>query len=117
MNFSTKAVLCTIAALFSLSNITSATAEENDALAIKTAKISLTQAIAAAEQHAKGQAVKAELEQSKGKPVFEVEVVSGGKVFDVKVDANTGTVVSSTEDLDDAKKEMEEDEKEDDKDK
>lgn len=30
--------------------------------------------------------------------MYEVEVVSGAKVFDVKIDADKGTVISSAED-------------------
>lgn len=71
---------------------------ENDALAAAGAKITLAQAVATAEQHANGKASKAEYEHSKQGPLYEVEVVSGAKVFDVKVDADKGTVISSTED-------------------
>lgn len=71
---------------------------ENDALAITKAKIPLTQAITVAEQHANGKASRAEYENSKQGWVYDVEVVSGAKVFDVRVDADKGTVISSAED-------------------
>jgi uncharacterized membrane protein YkoI len=72
---------------------------ENDALAIVASKVGLGQAIAAAEQHVGGKAAKAEFEQSKGQWVFDVEVVKDARVvMDVKVDANTGKVLSATED-------------------
>jgi uncharacterized membrane protein YkoI len=71
---------------------------ENDAMAIAKAKISLIQAVTVAEQHANGKASQAEFENSKQGWVFDVEVVSGAKVFDVKVDADKGTVISSVED-------------------
>jgi uncharacterized membrane protein YkoI len=72
---------------------------ENDASAIAKAKIPLTQAITAAEQHVNGKAAKAELERSKQHGlVYDIEVVSGAKVFDVKVDPEKGTVIASTED-------------------
>ena len=71
---------------------------ENDAMAIASAKIPLAQAVAAAEQHVNGKAAKAEYEQSKQGWVYDVEVVSGAKVFDVKVDPNKGTVIASAED-------------------
>ena len=65
---------------------------ENDALSINQATVTLTQAIAAAEQQAGGRASKAEYEHSKTHGwVYDVEVVSGAKVFDVKVDAQKGT--------------------------
>lgn len=70
----------------------------NDAMAIGKAKISLAQAVTAAEQHANGKASRGEYEQTKQGWVYDVEVVSGAKVFDVKVDADKGTVISSAED-------------------
>ncbi len=73
-------------------------AMENDALAIAQAKISLTQAVTTAEQHAGGKATHAEYENSKQGWVYDVEVVNGAKVFDVRVDADKGTVISSAED-------------------
>jgi uncharacterized membrane protein YkoI len=71
---------------------------ENDATTILKANIPLTQAITVAEQHANGKASRAEYENSKQGRVYDVEVVSGAKVFDVRVDADKGTVISSTED-------------------
>lgn len=71
---------------------------ENDAMAIAKAKTSLAQAVTAAEQHANGKAARAEYEHSMQGWVYDVEVVSGAKVFDIKVDADKGTVISSTED-------------------
>lgn len=71
---------------------------ENDAMAITKAKVPMTQAITVAEQHANGKAARAEYEQTKGGWAYDVEVVSGTKVFDVKVDAEKGTVISSVED-------------------
>jgi len=71
---------------------------ENDAMTITKAKIPLAQAVTAAEQHAHGKAARAEYENSKHGWVYDVEVVSGAKVFDVKVDADKGTVISSAED-------------------
>jgi uncharacterized membrane protein YkoI len=38
------------------------------------------------------------VEQSKAGLTYDVEVISGTKVFDVKVDADKGTVISSAED-------------------
>jgi uncharacterized membrane protein YkoI len=56
------------------------------------------QAVTVAEQHANGKASRAEYENSKQGWVYDVEVVSGAKVFDVRVDADKGTVISSAED-------------------
>ena len=73
-------------------------AMENDAMAIASAKTSLVQAVTAAEQHANGKATHAEYEHSKQGWIYEIEVVNGAKVFDVKVDADKGTIISSAED-------------------
>ena len=76
------------------------TESQKDAAAVAQATISLTQAIGAAEQHANGKASKAEYERTakRGQWVYEVEVVAGTKVFDVRVDPGTGAILSSTED-------------------
>ena len=72
--------------------------EQHDAAALAQAKISLTQAIAAAEQKTNGKAVRAELEDENGKLVYGVEVMNGGKSIDVKVDIATGGVLSAQAD-------------------
>ena len=74
---------------------------ENDYAAINGAKITLSQAIGTAEQHVQGKATRAELERSKGTIVFDVEVVTGTKTFDVKIDPDKGTVLAATEDKSD----------------
>ena len=74
---------------------------ENDAMVINQAKVPIAQAISAAEKAHGGKATKAELEHSKQGLIYEVEVVAGAKVFDVKVDADKGSVLSSTEDKSD----------------
>lgn len=72
--------------------------QENDAALLSNAKISLTRAIAAAEQHAQGQAVRAELEDENGTLVYGVEVASGTRTTDVKVDINNGKILSAQAD-------------------
>jgi uncharacterized membrane protein YkoI len=88
------AVLCGVAAV----GVAGAADAENDATAINTARISLVQAVAAAEAKVPGKATKAEFEQARGKWVYDIEVVAGNKVFDVAVDADNGNVLSATED-------------------
>ena len=72
--------------------------DQQDAAALAQAKISLSQAVAAAEQKAQGKAVRAELEDENGKFVYGVEVVGGGKSTDVKVDIATGAILSAQAD-------------------
>lgn len=73
-------------------------AQKNDAMAISHARISLTQAVDIAERHAHGKATHAELEREKHGLVYEVEVVGKDKVFDVRIDAVKGTVISAKAD-------------------
>lgn len=74
----------------------------HEELAINNSKVSLVQAVTAAEQHVKGKASGAEYERAGTGWLFEVEVVKGDKVFDVTVDADKGTVISVQEDKADA---------------
>ena len=71
---------------------------ENDAALLSQAKISLPQAIAVAEQHAQGKAVRAELEDENGTLVYGVEVTNGIQTTDVKVDINNGKILSARAD-------------------
>jgi uncharacterized membrane protein YkoI len=80
-----------------------ATVSTNDAGPIASAKVSMEAAVSAAEKHVDGKAVRAEYEKQKGGGwVYDVEVKAGAKVFDVKVDAEKGTVLASTEDTADS---------------
>lgn len=74
---------------------------ENDALTITKAKISLTHATNVAKKHVHGKASQAEYENSQQGWVCNVEVISGAKVFDVKIDGNKGTDISTIEDEED----------------
>jgi len=95
-----NALLMALAALsaIGLGGAYAARTVDNDARTVETAKISLAQAAIAAEQHGGGRACRAELETSHGLSVFEVEVVNGKSVRDVKVDATTGKVLAAVED-------------------
>jgi uncharacterized membrane protein YkoI len=79
--------------------------KENDALAVMATRITLSQAVITAEQHVAGKASRAELEQHDGRWVFDVEVVKGKKVMDVKIDPESGKVLAATEDKVDSDKE------------
>lgn len=69
--------------------------EQDEAAALAQAKITLSQAITAAEQHVGGKASSAGIEDENGKIVYGVEIVGGGKSTDVKVDIATGQVLSA----------------------
>ena len=68
---------------------------ESEAALVATAKISLTQAIASAEQHTGGKAASAQFEHTKTGWAYNVEVVNGTKTVDVQVNSDTGTVISA----------------------
>jgi uncharacterized membrane protein YkoI len=57
--------------------------------------ISLSQAIAIAEQHALGNAITAELERDDGRAHYEVEVAAAGRTVEVKVDVSDGSVIGA----------------------
>ncbi|WP_396333963.1 PepSY domain-containing protein [Burkholderia anthina] len=69
---------------------------ENDAMSVVHAPVTLAQAVTAAEQHVHGKAARAEYENSKQGWVYDVEVVSDGKAYDVRVDSNNGTILASS---------------------
>ncbi|MDB5603672.1 MAG: propeptide, PepSY amd peptidase [Bradyrhizobium sp.] len=95
---------CAAAVLFSASVLVPAAAvSTNKAVAVPYATFSLAAAVAAAEKHVHGNAVRADYEKQKdGQWVYEIEVRSGPKVFDVKLDVEKGTVIATTEDNRDA---------------
>jgi len=97
-------MLCAAAVLVSASALArTAAVAANRAVAVPYAAISLDAAIAAAEKYAHGNAIGADYEkQQDGQWVYEIEVRSGPKVFDVKVDAEKGTIIASTESKADA---------------
>ena len=66
----------------------------NDAIVdIANARITLTQAVATAEQHVGGRASRAELENESGRLVYDVEVADSTRAIDVKIDASDGSVI------------------------
>ena len=73
-----------------------AAAEAVPAAVAQPAPIGIEQAIAAAQKHHPGSKVKdIELKGKHGVMVYDIELVSGWKEYDVKVDAATGKVISS----------------------
>lgn len=83
---------------------------ESDSIFVEQAKISMSQALIAAERHVNGKASHADIEKTKAGLAYDIEVVSGSKVFDVRIDADKGTVLSSAEDKSDQDQDDEGDE-------
>lgn len=70
---------------------------EDDAVGRTAPAVSITQAIATAEQHGNGRAVEAELERGAHGPYYEVEVVGRDGVREIHVDATDGKVLATRE--------------------
>ncbi len=95
--------IATLSTAVAIGSAFAAKSTENDALAISGAKIDLSQAVSAAEQHIGGKAARAEYESHNGQMVFDVEVVKGKSVMDVTVDASNGKVIEAVADKADHK--------------
>lgn len=95
-----KTMMATATALAMLSGAAYA-ADASDIRLLNETKISLSDAIAAAEKHQGGRAIDASLDDDSFKPAYEVTVVVDNRVFDVQVDGVTGGVIGSREDIDD----------------
>lgn len=78
-----------------------AMADADDIRGLAEAKITLIDAINAAEKHVGGKAYDAGFDDDSFKPAFEVNVAKDGKSFDVRVDGLTGEILGSREDIDD----------------
>ena len=72
------------------------------------AKISLIEAIKAAEQNTGGKALEAELDDGSNAIQFEIKILKDGKIYEVLVDGTTGNVIKVS--LDDESSESTENE-------
>lgn len=66
-----------------------------DALSAASTQTSLAQAAVIAEQYVHGRALRAQLERASTGWIYDVEVAKGGRAFNVRLDANTGRVLSA----------------------
>ncbi|MEO6351800.1 MAG: PepSY domain-containing protein [bacterium] len=104
----TKHLISTaIAGVIALSTVAFAATkhmEKNEVPALKAqmsaAKITLNNAITAAETHVQGKAVDAKLEDKSGKFSFRVEVLKADQIMDVTVDSRDGKILSAVADKD-----------------
>lgn len=76
---------------------------ENDAAGVRTANISMTDAVNVALGKVPGTPAKAEFEtdDAKGNALWQIEIVSDKGVTDVEVDATTGQVIKQAADKND----------------
>ncbi len=65
------------------------------------AKISLVEAIQSAEQSQGGVALEAGIDDDSFKPEYEVTILREDRQYDVRVDAVSGAIIDSREDIDD----------------
>lgn len=65
---------------------------------LATAKISLREAIAIAEKHIPGIAIKAGYDHALYGWHYQIEVVSKGQIFEVRIDADSAKILSTTKD-------------------
>jgi len=89
-----------VTALLLSAPLTALANDKEEIAMLDKATISLTEAIALAEEHVGGRAFAAEIDDDSFAPRFEVTVTKDGKVFDVQVDGEKGEVLGSREDLD-----------------
>lgn len=85
-----------VAAAFTLASaVAYADMSRSEYEALNGAKLSLAQAIEAAEKHGQGKAVDAEFEAKKGGAEYEITVLSQDKLVEYKLDANSGQVTKT----------------------
>jgi uncharacterized membrane protein YkoI len=76
-------------------------ADRSDIKLLEQTKISLADAIKAAEKKTSGRAIEAGLDDDAWKPSYEVSVAVNGAIHEVQVDGISGDVLGVREDLDD----------------
>jgi uncharacterized membrane protein YkoI len=78
-----------------------ARADADDMRALAAAKISLVEAIEAAEKSVGGKAVDASIEDDTLPPQYDVSIIRDGKYFDVQVNGIDGSIINAREEIDD----------------
>ena len=80
---------------------TFASSQHDDEMGVVTSEITLAQAIATAEKYSDGVASRAKFELSESIAMYDIQVVKDQKIQDVKVDADSGAIISSKADEED----------------
>ncbi|WP_344802302.1 PepSY domain-containing protein [Allohahella marinimesophila] len=91
------ATVCSTALL----GATTALADKEDREALAAAKISLVEAIQAAEGANGGKAFDASIDDDSFEPEYEVSIIRDDRTYDVRVNAVSGEVIGEREDHDD----------------
>lgn len=101
MKFSKKLVVAALALPLGFVGISAFAAQQDTAAQFADAKITIFQAIRAAEKHHPGRAMSAEFEMMDGKGVYKVDVLNKQKqTMEIMVDAHNGKVLSAKADAD-----------------
>ena len=96
-----KSLTLSLVAAATAFGATHAFADTEEAAAVQKAKISLVEAIQAAEKNVGGVAYSASYDDDSFQNAYEVDVIANSKLYDVQVSAENGEILSSREDLDD----------------
>lgn len=96
-----RSTIATTAFLALTAISTSAFADREDIRLLSETKISLIEAIQAAEKHQGGKAYEASIDDDSFSPAYEIGVIRDTTIYDVRVDAVTGKVIGAREDIDD----------------
>jgi uncharacterized membrane protein YkoI len=95
MNSKRGLVLGTLLVMATATTVAFATPDKGAPVDLSKAQVTMSQAIATAEQQAGGKATKAKLENEKGKLLYEVRVTGKDQATEVKIDAQDGKVLAS----------------------
>lgn len=74
--------------------------DAEEVAAVQRARISLAQAVTAAERGSSGRAIEASMEADRGRAVYEVTVFAENRMREVQVDPQTGRVLNTRIDWD-----------------
>ena len=95
MNSKRGLILGTLLVMATATTVAFATPDKSAPVDLSKAQVTMSQAIATAEQQAGGKATKAKLENEKGKLLYEVRVTGKDQATEVKIDAQDGKVLAS----------------------
>lgn len=98
MRKTTTTLAAALTVLLSLGTAAQAAQDQDGDHAVLNTGLSLAQAVSAAERHARGSAIRAQLENENGHVVYGVEVVGRDQLTNVTVDANSGRILSARAD-------------------
>src|ERR1700675_5128505 len=103
MNSKRGLILGTLLVMATATTVAFASSEKGAPIDLSKAQVTMSQAIATAEQQAGGRATRAKLENEKGKLLYEVKVAGKDKATEVQIDAQDGKVLHTNAAMNDHK--------------